>query len=298
MNKDFLSFFKNLSLAMTLALTLALGLIVSKTVSAGTLLCAVRNSACNADEAEIFRMSGTVNAHAQLPSAATYSNLVCCGGVPNISNSCSGIYAVALQLSSASNAHVQQSGGYAEKACISVPTGGSISVGYAADCLASGYDTTLASMKSNTNSHVGDPDAYPTKVCVTSVAPTVSISISDGTIDYGYVDLNSTGTNTSDVQVITVSTGPANLDIRITNFTQGANTWALGAVNGADQVKFEFSKDNSTYSTFNAADTLYSFDTSVPASSNRNLYLRLTTPITTSSYSQFSAAITVVASAP
>ena len=277
---------------------LILGFGIAKIANAGTLSCSVRTSDCVAGDVEIFRMSGTANAHSQLPSVGTYVNRVCCGGVAGISNSCSGIYATVLQLSSSTNAHVQQSGAYADKACISVPTGGNVSVGYAADCVASGYDTVLASMNKTTNSHVGNPGIYPTNVCVTSAAPVVSISISDGVINYGYMELNASSTNASDVQVIAVGTGPANLHIKSTNFTEGTHTWALGSANGADQVKFEFSKDNSNYSTFSAADVLYSFDSNVPASETRNLYLRLTTPLTTLSYNQFDAVITVVASAP
>ncbi len=277
---------------------LVLGFGAAKIVNAGTLSCSVRTSDCIAGDVEVFRLSGTANAHAQLPSVGTYVNRVCCGGVAGISNACSGIYATALQLSSSTNAHVQQSGAYVNNACISVPAGGSVSVGYAADCIASGYDTALASMNKTTNSHVGNPGVYSTNICVTSAAPVVSISISDGVINYGYMELNASSTNASDVQVITVGTGPANLHIKSTNFTEGAHTWTLGDVNGADQVKFEFSKDNASYSTFSAPDVLYSLDANVPASETRDLYLRLTTPLTTLSYNQFDAVITVVASAP
>jgi len=165
------------------------------TIYAGTLSCSVRTSACNADEVNIFKMQNTTNSHAGLPSA-TYNSLVCCGGITGIGNSCSGTFATAVKLSGATNAHVRVGTGVdypsITNACISVPTGGSISVGYqATNC--TGYDTTIGSMIGTTNSHVGDGSWVngTTKICATASAPVVGL-LATGTLISSVFDTTAT----------------------------------------------------------------------------------------------------------
>lgn len=146
------------------------GLFFSQIANAGTLLCSVTTAAACTGTV-IYRMSGGTNAHAELPSqttAAYNNNVICCTGVTGLGNSCTGIFATALKLSGTTNAHVQQTGSYANSACISVPSGGSVSVGYqATNC--TGFDTTLGSMSGTTNAHVGNSAAYPTiQICGTA----------------------------------------------------------------------------------------------------------------------------------
>ncbi len=132
----------------------------------------------------------------------------------------------------------------------------------------------------------------------------VSISLNtDGAVAFGTQALDSTNDTTSsginDVETISVDSGPANLDVSSSTFSDGSNTWSLGSTaNGADQVFWEFSPDTTAWSTFAAADTNYSLATNVAQGSTQNLYLRLTTPTTTSSYNQHSSTITITASAP
>jgi len=133
--------------------------------------------------------------------------------------------------------------------------------------------------------------------------PAVSIVLNtDGTTPFGIralgetIDTTASGTN--DVQVIEVTTGPADLKVRSTNFSDGANTWSLAATNGADQVKWEFSKDGTSWSTFTSANTLFAFDTNVAQSTTRNLSLRLTIPTTTSSGNEHTGTVTIVATTP
>lgn len=145
-------------------------------VNAGTLSCTVRASACSGGEIEIFEMQNTTNAHAGL-SAASYNNLVCCSGVTGLGTLCSGTFATALKLSSTTNAHAEQNSqsNYVNNACLSVPSGGSVSVAYqSSNC--TGYDTTLGSMTGTTNAHVGDGTAYTTKVCATAAGGAASLT--------------------------------------------------------------------------------------------------------------------------
>ena len=134
--------------------------------------------------------------------------------------------------------------------------------------------------------------------------PAVSISLStDGAVAFGYQAPNTTQDTTSsglnDPETVSVDTGPANLDVRSTTFSDGSVTWTLNTANGADQVLWEFSNNDGTgWTTFAAADTLYTFDTNVSQGATRNLSLRLTTPTSTASLSQQSTTVTIVASTP
>ena len=126
----------------------------------------------------------------------------------------------------------------------------------------------------------------------------VSISVDDGNINFGVVALNSVVDNSNDIQVITVESGPADLYIKTSVFSDGENVWSLGSSNGENQVKWEFSKDGVNWTTFLVADESYVFDENVPQGATRNLYLRLTMPTSTSSYNQYGVNITIVASSP
>ena len=206
-------------------------------VYAGTLSCTV-GASCPSGTV-IYRMSGTDNAHAELASQSNYTQLVCCSGVTGLGNSCSGTFATALKLSASSNAHSEQNSqaNYANSACISVPSGGSVSVGYqSTNC--TGFDTTLGSIQATTNAHVGDSTAYTTKVCATAVggSGTLSFSISDNSIGFGTLNASATQYATDDTSgsasetvahTITASTNASSgyvITVQGATLTSGGNT--------------------------------------------------------------------------
>jgi len=124
----------------------------------------------------------------------------------------------------------------------------------------------------------------------------------DGGTEFGIVApggvVDTTASGTDDVQTISVTTGPADIAVKSTDFSDGSNTWTLGATNGADQVKWEFSDDGISWTTFSSANTLFTLDTNVAEGASRDLYLRLTTPTSSSSGNEHSATVTFVATAP
>lgn len=134
-----------------------------------------------------------------------------------------------------------------------------------------------------------------------SAGPIISLT-TDGVVDFGAIPpggtRDTTAGGTNDAQTIRIDGDPVNLDARSTGFSDGGNTWNLGGSAGSDQVHFEFSPDGSGWTTFAAADTLYTFDTNVPNGATRNLYLRLTAPTGSGSFAEHSATITIVASVP
>jgi len=150
------------------AIVLTAAFLAAGTARAGTLSCSVASSC--PDGVVVFRMSDTTDAHGELPSQSNYGQLVCCQNVYGLGNACSGTYATVIKLSDVTNAHAEigTETNYPDSACLDVPAGGSVTVGYqATDC--AGYDTTVASMSTaDTNAHLGDAAAYPNKICASA----------------------------------------------------------------------------------------------------------------------------------
>jgi hypothetical protein len=179
--------------SLKILFTLCLLMEINSTLFAGTLSCSITTAAACTSGTILLRMSGSVNAHAELPSQSTAgyaSNVVCCTGVRGLSNACSGTQATVLKLASTSNSHVQENvfSNYTNNACMSVGSGGTVSIGYQSGSC-TGFDTTLLSIASTSNSQVGGPAAYTIKVCGsgTSAAQSLSFAISTSTVYFGQV---------------------------------------------------------------------------------------------------------------
>lgn len=218
-------------------------LLIELPVYAGTLSCTVATTC--ASGTVIWRMSGTSNAHAELPSQTLYTQLVCCSGVTGLGTSCTGTFATALKLSGTTNAHSEQNSqtNYTNSACISVPSGGSVSIGYqATDCAT--FDTTLGSMSGTTNAHVGNGTAYTTKICGTAAgaaAQSLTFSISDNSIGFGTLnasvpryatgDTLGSGTDTADAHTLSASTNASGgYVITINGATLTAGSFTINAI--------------------------------------------------------------------
>ena len=193
------NFYKKLTKFFYIIVILAIILIPVSYIYAA-LSCSITTSAGCGSGTVLLRMSGSTNSHAELPSQSTSnynSNVVCCTGVTNLSNSCSeSNKKIMARLSGVTNAHVERSTesgtNYIQDACLSSTSAGDeITLAYqASDC--TGYDTTLFSMeKSPTNSMVGGPSAYNNKVCAKVFSQSISFNISDGAVGFGH--LTSTG---------------------------------------------------------------------------------------------------------
>lgn len=130
------------------------------------LTCNVVRGGC--DGVSVFKMKSLTNSHAQLQGDYAYT--VCCRGVSGLGTDSDG--SVVLALKELSNSHVQKRdiGTYTYKVYLSAPDGITCDYvesnrnGYAA-CENAGFDTCLASMQSNGNSHIGDCKVYNIKIC-------------------------------------------------------------------------------------------------------------------------------------
>lgn len=240
---------------------------VSGSAYAGTLSCSITTAAActGGTNTIILRMSGTTNAHTELPGQANYTgSVVCCSGVTGLSNACVSPQATVVKLSGVTNAHIEQNSqaNYANLACISVPTGGSVSVGYqATNC--TGFDTTIGSMSGTINAHVGDSAAYPaTQICASAAggaAPAPVITSYTNTTDTA---LNSTNCATtgcgarigsaSFVQSVTITgtdfgadPGAANRSTATNNIKIGTHQIANANVTAWSNTSITFLTDSS-----------------------------------------------------
>ena len=133
-----------------------------------TLSCTIRNTPCIGNEVCVFRMDDTAGGHAGTCSDSSYSYRVCCSASSgslsvDIKDGNCGQDGV-ISLFSTDNSHVEKypSSNYNNDICLS-STAGVINCNYPASC--GGGHTCIASISDTTNAHIGDCNAYTTKIC-------------------------------------------------------------------------------------------------------------------------------------
>ena len=195
------------------------------------LSCSVTTQAsCNSSGyTTILRMSGTTNAHGELPSQsnANYNNnVVCCNSTSAIGNSCSGNYQSFARLSAVTNAHIQESNinTYSNNLCLSSTTpGDTITVGHQnTNC--TGYDTTIASISSADNAQVGDSAAYTEKLCAKVVPTSLTFAINSNTVALGTITTGTTGIGSHTISAVTNASGGFAISYNGPTLTSGSNT--------------------------------------------------------------------------
>jgi hypothetical protein len=132
-------------------------------------------------------------------------------------------------------------------------------------------------------------------------SPVYSISItSDGTIEYGYVNLNTASSTVGgDTQVAeNIGSVAEKINIRSSN-ALGGSSWLLAATTATNQYTHEFSTTTgSTWNYMPDSSTYVVASPSLGASGTLNLDFRLTTPVGITDFTQKSITITVQAVAP
>lgn len=133
-----------------------------------------------------------------------------------------------------------------------------------------------------------------------SAVSNVSISLtSDGVIDFGVMGLDeSSATPDALKEVVSVDTGPANLFIKSSPFSNGGDNWMLASANGNNQVVWDFSGDGLNWATFFDADTAYGLANGLGSSGLQNIFFRLRMPTGVTQPNAHAAQVTVLAVAP
>jgi hypothetical protein len=218
------------------------------------LSCSVTTAAaCTGGSVVLLRMSGSTNAHAELPSQsnANYaSNVVCCSSASAIGNSCSGNFQRIGRLSAVTNAHVQQTSvnTYGSSVCLSdTSVGDTVTVGYQnTNC--NNYDATLYSMSATTNATVGDGSAYTIKACAKIVPILLTFSVSTNAVGFGTLSSSgpryatTSGGNGTEIEAHTISASTNassgySITVNGATLTSGTKTIAaIGATNTASST--------------------------------------------------------------
>lgn len=104
--------------------------------------------------------------------------------------------------------------------------------------------------------------------------------------------------NVASTNSLQIVNGPADLDIISTVFINSDNLWNLGITPEIDTVKWEFSKNNTDWNTFDSPEVAKVFDTNVARWSMHNFYFRLHTPTKITSPGFYSTKITIIVLEP
>jgi hypothetical protein len=142
-----------------------------------------------------------------------------------------------------------------------------------------------------------------------TTAAAVSVSVSDGTVDYGIMPANtSKSTLPGELNDMQTATNDGNVtenfNIKGQDATGGGCTWTLASTNGTDQYVHQFCNNtdydcSSPPTNYTALTTTYqTLKTSIPVSGTVQIQLRLTTPTSSSCFGQQSVNVTIQAVQP
>jgi len=125
----------------------------------------------------------------------------------------------------------------------------------------------------------------------------------DGSVAFGAqalsLTIDTTAGGINDVQTVQVVTGPADIDVKTTLWSDvDVDTWSLGATTGTDQVVWEFSTDGTNWTNFTTANLLFPAAQGLTNGQQLNLFFRLTMPTDITSSKEHSVTVTIVATSP
>lgn len=125
----------------------------------------------------------------------------------------------------------------------------------------------------------------------------ISVSLSDSTFAFGTNLLNTWLTPQTSV-ITNDGTVAENFLGQISQFTDGTNSWEIDASsNGADSVRAQWSATSETgpWTDVSAYDTDFTIATNVAVNDSVNLWFRIQTSTSTSSFNEHSSTLTVTA---
>ena len=125
----------------------------------------------------------------------------------------------------------------------------------------------------------------------------ISVSASNSTFAFGTNLLNTWMTPQTSV-ITNDGTVAENFVGRISQFTDGSNTWGISSTaNGVNIIRAQWSSASAAgpWTDISAYNTDFTIATNVAASNSVNFWFRIQTPTSTSSYNQYSSTLTVTA---
>lgn len=137
-------------------------------------------------------------------------------------------------------------------------------------------------------------------VTATVTATNLAVSVSDGTIAFGSVALNTATTTVGTGQTQTVSNDGSNavLNVRSSDATNGT-PWEVGVAPGSDIFQLEISTTTgSSYATFQDTDVYLTASSTFGSLLDQVVDFRFTTPTVSTDFVQKSITITVQVTTP
>ncbi len=137
-------------------------------------------------------------------------------------------------------------------------------------------------------------------VTATVTATNLAVSVTDGSIAFGSVALNTATSTVGTAQTQTVSNDGSNaaLNVKSSNATNGTS-WTLGTNPGSDIFKLEVSTTTgSTYGTLQATDVYLTASSTFASLTNQAVDFRFTTPTVSTDFVEKSVTITVQVTTP
>jgi len=125
--------------------------------------------------------------------------------------------------------------------------------------------------------------------------PVVSVSVSDGAVDYGTLALNTTKSNCAlnDTQTVT---NDGNVTENFNIKGKNSDAWNLASTAGLNEYMHKFSSSTCPVTTWIALTTDYqTLDTNKAANATATLNLQVTTPTATINYTEQDVSVTVQA---
>jgi hypothetical protein len=137
-------------------------------------------------------------------------------------------------------------------------------------------------------------------VTATVTATNLAVSVSDGSIAFGSVALNTATSTAGTAQTQTVSNDGSNatLNVKSSNATNGT-TWTLGTSPGTDTFRLEVSTTSgATYGTLQGVDVYLTASSSFASLTSGAVDFRFTTPTVSTDFVEKSLTITVQVTTP
>lgn len=146
--------------------------------------------------------------------------------------------------------------------------------------------------------HVGVQSQVSESVTATVTAQQIALSVSDGAVAYGTLDIGSTMTTltdgVNDTQTVT-NDGNVNQDFSIQGQDSSPDNWTLAATAGSDTYAHEFSTDSGVGWTAMESATYTTFATGVGASASESLDLNIHMPTSTTATAEQNVDVSVQA---
>lgn len=143
---------------------------------------------------------------------------------------------------------------------------------------------------------IGATAATESGVAATVTVENIAVSVSDGTVEYGTLGVNTQANTVTLTETQTATNdGNVNADLAIRG-EASTGSWTLAGAAGNEQYKHEFSTDGgSTYTPLTTSNQDLALG--VSASANQTFDLQITTPTVTTDFSEQTANVTVQVSA-